>query len=248
MLARALHARRRVGEASAIVASCAAAGAIDGVSPTLVGMVTSRFLVYEQTIATGALWSVLLLGGVASLTARPTARRLLVLCAAAGFSASLRPTLAVDGVTTLALALAIAWKERLARRAVLAAITAFVAVSSLYVLGNTLRFGSLFQLRLRDLHLRHHGEPHDPVGSSVREGALEDGREGDVRHAVHDGADAIAAHELRPRVRATVRRRGAVAWRYYAPTFDLVGLAKVWTWRRSRSSSCASSVARAWRR
>jgi hypothetical protein len=140
VLARAIHRASRGGEGST-VASCAAATFVM-VFPTFVGLVSSRFMIYEQTIATGALWSVLLLAGVLMLVERCTPARLLAVCAAAGFSAMLRPPLAIYGLTTVAMAIAIAYKSGLAPRRLLGPVAAYLGVTALYPLTNMARFGS----------------------------------------------------------------------------------------------------------
>ena len=150
LLAWSMHAlqRRRQGtsnapEPDALVASVAAAGFVM-VFPTFVGMISSRFLVYEQTIATGALWNVCLLAGIFVLLRRCTPGLLVVVCAAAGFSTMIRIPLAVYGVTTLVLAMMIALRARLRPRVLLAGLLAFSAVTALDLAGNKLRFGSPF--------------------------------------------------------------------------------------------------------
>jgi hypothetical protein len=140
VLARALHRASREGERS-IVASCAAATFVM-TFPTFVGLVSSRFLIYEQTIATGALWSVLLLAGVLMLVERCTPARLLVVCAGAGFSVLLRPPLAVYGLTTIAMACAIAFKSGLSPRRLVRPLLAYLGVTALGPLTNMIRFGS----------------------------------------------------------------------------------------------------------
>ena len=54
------------------------------VFPTFVGLLAARFLIYEQTIAVGALWSLLLLAGILLLVDRATTSRLMLVCGAAG--------------------------------------------------------------------------------------------------------------------------------------------------------------------
>jgi hypothetical protein len=142
ILARGLYvvSRERPG---AIVASAAAAGFVL-VYPTFVGLITSRFLVYEQTIGTGALWDVCLLAGILALLDRCTPGRLLALCAAAGFVLVIRPPLGVYGATTVVIALFIAWRAGLSRRALAGGFLAFLGTSAIYCLGNLLRFGAPF--------------------------------------------------------------------------------------------------------
>jgi hypothetical protein len=142
LLARALHrASRRESDA---VASAAAAGFLM-VFPAFVGLVTARFRIYEQTIATGALWSVLLLCGILAVAERCTPGRLVAVCAAAGFSTMIRAPLAAYGLTTAALAIVIAHRARMKPSVLLAGFLAYVGVTTLYLAGNELRFGSPFE-------------------------------------------------------------------------------------------------------
>ena len=140
LLARALY-RAAPSEPGALVASVAAAGFVM-VFPTFVGLVSARFHVYEQTIATGALWNVALLAGLLALARRCTPARLVLLCGAAGFSILIRPPLAVYGATTAAAAAVVARRRGLDARSLAAGVAAYLAVTALYFGGNALRFGS----------------------------------------------------------------------------------------------------------
>jgi hypothetical protein len=142
VLARALH-RASPRDSTALAASAAAAGFVM-VFPTFVGMVTSRFLIYEQTIATGVLWDVALLAGVLLLLAECTPLRFALVCAAAGFSLMVRPPLAVYGAATVVLAFFIARSKGLRYRAIAAGALAYLGVTALYFVGNILRFGAPF--------------------------------------------------------------------------------------------------------
>jgi hypothetical protein len=143
LFARALH-RTCWREAGPVAPSTAAAFAM--LFPTFVGMVSARFLIYEQTIAMGVLWNVLLLAGLLLLLDRCTPRRLAALCAAAGFAVMIRPTLAAYGGSTFALAILIGARKGLTRRDLAHAALAFGGVTMLFFVGNTLRFGSPFDL------------------------------------------------------------------------------------------------------
>jgi hypothetical protein len=128
-------------EPGAVIASSAAAGFVM-VFPTFVGLVTSRFLVYDQTIATAGVWDVALLAGVLALLRRCTWGRLAILCAAAGFSLVIRPPIGAYGLTTFVLALFIAWRAKMRVPALLGGLAAYAATTSMYFVGNFLRFGS----------------------------------------------------------------------------------------------------------
>ena len=143
ILAWAMHRPATQREPDSLVGSVAAAGFVM-VFPTFVGLIASRFLIYEQTIATGALWNVCLLAGIFALLQRCTPRRLVVVCAAAGFTTMIRIPLAVYGVTTLAVAMVIALRARVRPSAFFDGLLAYAAVTALYLAGNALRFGSAF--------------------------------------------------------------------------------------------------------
>ncbi len=140
VLARALHRSSR-SDPNGLAAGAAAAGFVM-VFPTYVGLLASRFQIYEQTIAVGALWCVLLMAGVMSLLAGCTTTSLAAVCAAAGFSAMIRPPLAVYGLTTAILALLVARRQGSPRRVLVTGAVTYVAFAALYFLGNTIRFGA----------------------------------------------------------------------------------------------------------
>lgn len=112
--------------------------------PTYVGMFSARFKVYEHVIAMGALWNVGLLAGLLFLLAKSTPRRLVITCAAAGFVTTIRPTLLPYALTTCALALVVARRDRLSWRDLAMGALAFVVTFSIFPLGNVLRFGGPF--------------------------------------------------------------------------------------------------------
>jgi hypothetical protein len=143
LLARALYVSSGK-EPSSLVASGAAAGFFL-LSPTFVGLVAARFANYDQAIAVAALWSVVLLTGILALVERSTVPRLTVVCAAAAFAPFFRATMAAYGLTTVALALAIAHRRGIGRRGLIAGAGAAAAVAALYLLGNEIRFGSPFE-------------------------------------------------------------------------------------------------------
>jgi hypothetical protein len=140
VLARALHRSSR-DDSHGLIAAAGAAGFVM-VFPTYVGLLASRFEIYEQTIAIGALWCVLLMAGVLSLLAGCTTASLAAVCAAAGFSAMLRPPLAIYGLTTAVLALFIARRKGATGGALVTGAAIYVAFAALYFIGNTLRFGA----------------------------------------------------------------------------------------------------------
>jgi hypothetical protein len=143
ILSRAFHRPRARGAASLIASGATAAFVV--LFPTFVGMVGSRRGIYEQTIAIGALWSLVLLASVLLLLERTTTRRFVLVCAASAFAVVLRAPLAAYGLTTLGLALIIAHRKGLTRRGLVAGIAASAMVIALYLAGNYARFGSPFE-------------------------------------------------------------------------------------------------------
>jgi len=139
-LARTLHVTspKQRGD---LVASCAAAGFMM-VFPTFIGLIVARFLIYDQTIATAALWSVLQLAGVLALLHRSTTLRLVAVCAAAGFAVIMRAPLAAYGFTTLVLAMFIAHRQGLRWRSLAAGAGMAGFVTAFYLFSNFIRFGS----------------------------------------------------------------------------------------------------------
>jgi hypothetical protein len=141
-LARALHATAR-DEAGALLASCAAAGFVI-VNPTFIGLLCARFLIYDQTICTSALWNVLQIAGLLAVLHRCTPVRMALVCAAGAFTVLLRPPIAVYGLSTVVLVLFIGFRRGVKPLGFAGVIAATAAVVGLYFEGNVLRFGSAF--------------------------------------------------------------------------------------------------------
>jgi hypothetical protein len=140
LLTRALHRLSR-GEPYALVSS-AGVSAFVLAFPAFVGLIAARFQVYEQTIAVGALWTILLLTGVLVLMERSTTPRLVMVCAAAALTVFFRPPLAAYGLTTVVLATLIARSRGLGSRGLLAGVATAALVATLYLASNFVRFGS----------------------------------------------------------------------------------------------------------
>ena len=222
VLARALHSVSG-NEPGALVTSAAAAGFVM-VFPTYVGMVSSRFLIYEQTIATGALWSVLLLSGVLLLLHKCTPARLLAVCAAAGFAGVIRIPLTLYGPTTTLLALVIA-RRKAALEVAGRRLGRLRGLRVALLRGEHSPVRRAAQFRIRKLPLSLVSQPDDPVEFAVGQGALHGRCEGDVRHAVSPPAGRVR-DLLAAAGNGSLRREGEFG-EYYAPTFDKVVLA-IW--------------------
>jgi hypothetical protein len=245
LLARTLH---KVGadKPHALVAGSLAAGFVM-VSPNFVGLVSARFQIYDQTIATGYLWQALVLAGVLWLLERCTTARLVAVCAAAGFSIVIRPPLGAYGLTSLVLAVLVAHRGGLRWRALGAGVGAYAAVIAVFFLGgNALRFGSPFEAGYGNLNsgsivnrLTRWGLPfaNVPFKTAAKEMFA-------TLFLMDPVPGQMMMGPLPPAVQPyAVEER----WReYYSPTYDLVVLA-IWvgaigfvTWRILRG--------RLWRR
>jgi len=136
----ALHRASR-SEPTRLIASAGISGFVF-LFPTFVGLLATRFLIYEQTIAVGAVWSILLLAGVLTLLERATTPRLVVVCAAAAFSVFIRAPLTAYGLTTVVLAMVIAQRGGLPHRGLALGVATASFVTALYLVANFVRFGS----------------------------------------------------------------------------------------------------------
>ena len=222
-LARALH-EAAPREPSALMASLAAAGFVM-LLPNFVGLIAARFLVYEQTIAVGALWDVLLLAGALWLLRRCTPVRLVLVCAAAGFAvvdprAARRNLRSDDGGAGAGGGREAAHAEARAPRRHRRLCRVLGAL--LHRKQAALRRRA--QPGIRQRHRRSLREPHGPLGTVLLDGPAEGRREGDVRgpplsRSTRDIMMGTPPEAVRPYV---VGNR----WREYSsPTFDLLTFA-----------------------
>jgi hypothetical protein len=223
VLSRALH-KLSPCEPGCGAASAVAAGFVM-VFPTFVGMVSSRFRIFEQTIAMGALWCILLLAVTLALLDRCTPARLYAASAAAGFATMLRPPLAIYGVTTLAIGLLVARRRGLRPIVLIGGVASYAAMSALYFVGNVLRFGSPLVAGFENClsgyyvnRLNRYGLPFAQV--PFRAAAKE-------MFATLFLLDPVGSHTMTPPASVQPYVVGE-RWReYYSPTFDKVILA-VW--------------------
>jgi hypothetical protein len=226
VLVRALHRTSRRADPKALVSSAVAAGFVM-VFPTYVGLISARFRIYDQTIATGALWSLLLLAGILALLDRCTPGRLWVVCAAAGFSGLIRIPLSFYGPPTAAIAIIIAQRKGLRPRVLLVGFLVYVGVATLYFIGNTLRFGGPFHAGYDNClcsalpnRLTRWGLPFAKVPFTVAAKEM---------FATWFLLDPVPNQIVRAEPPASVQPYiVGERWReYYSPTYDLVALA-VW--------------------
>ena len=85
-------------------------------------------------------------GRTVALVRRCTPARLVLLCAAAGFSIIIWPTLAVYVLTTVAIALLVARRDGASLRTLASGAAGYAATTFLFAVGNLVRFGSPFNL------------------------------------------------------------------------------------------------------
>ncbi len=218
LLARALHSLSRYDPAQ-LGASAAGAGFLV-VFPTFVGLVQARFWIFEQTIAIGVLWDLALLAGTVALVRRCTPARLVLLCAAAGFSIMIRPTLAVYGLTTVAIALLVARRDGASLRTLASGAAGYAATTFLFAVGNLVRFGSPFNLGYANNlsgslmnRLMRWGLPFArvPFATAAKEMLATLFLMGPLSSRVYDPPEAVRPFAVAARYRE-----------YYAPTYDLL--------------------------
>lgn len=114
-------------------------------APPFVYLLRVRSEVYEEVIAYGYLYSLVLFAGFLRAVRSPTAAKLLLLALWSGLGAWVRPTLLFYGVVTVGLACVIAWRARM-RVAVLAGILlVFFLCGAGLGCTNILRFGGFFE-------------------------------------------------------------------------------------------------------
>lgn len=222
LFARALHRTSR-DEPSALAASIATAGLFLAF-PTFVGLLAARFLIYDQVIAVGALWTVLLLAGVLWLLERSTTLRLVIVCAGAAFVTFIRPPLAAYAVTTVVLGALVAHRRGVGPRGILAGLTAGAVVTALYVVANVIRFGSPVDAGYANIdsgplvnRLTRWGVEfaHVPFTTAAKELFVTLFRFGPIPSQVISASPATVPPAIAP---YAVGER----WReYYSPTYDL---------------------------
>ena len=226
-------------EPTALVTGAATAGFIM-VFPTFVGLMASRFQIYEQTIATGALFSVLLLGGVVALGSRCTPGPPRSPCAPRpGSRSSSARRSPWYGVTTLALALFVAWRAGFGWCVLASGVLAYGATIGVFFLGgNAVRFGNPFATGYENViggnfvgRLIRWGLPFEktPFKMAVKE-----------MYATLFRLDPVPTQVIGALPPAVAPYAQGERWReYYAPTFDRIILA---LWFVALAIVCVSFV------
>lgn len=148
VLVRGLGRPDRRSRSGPVPTRLAALGATGGIllCPAFLTLAHVRFAVYEEAVAYGILWALLLLGLLLHLERSPAPWRWYALALAAGFAPLVRPTGAVYGAITAALGLVLAHRARLGPARLVAGAALFLLGPVLLLASNELRFGSPFEL------------------------------------------------------------------------------------------------------
>lgn len=109
-------------------------------APPFVTLVSTRFEVYEEVVAYGYLYSLVLFAGFLRTVRHPTTSKLLALSLWAGLGVWVRPPLLFYGVVTVGLASIIAWRAQI-RRGVVYSFLLFGICGALLGFSNQSRFG-----------------------------------------------------------------------------------------------------------
>lgn len=110
----------------------------------LVNMIQGKFERYEEVIAYGYLWSLLLFALLAIFFHRRQRHHYLLLCCLAGFAVHLRPTLGAYGGFTFVLAFFLAWKDK--THGLWLGLVGFLAGIGSFLLLNGIRFGNPLEI------------------------------------------------------------------------------------------------------
>jgi len=106
----------------------------------LINMMQGKFEPYEEVIAYGFLWSLMLFALLAIFLAKRGHYLYLLICLLAGFAINLRPTIGAYGGMTFALAFFLAWRNKVKFK--LTGLALFLTVLGFFFVMNNLRFGS----------------------------------------------------------------------------------------------------------
>jgi hypothetical protein len=111
-------------------------------APPFVLLLRTRFEVYEEVVAYGYLYSLVLFAGLLRVAAKTKSPGLLSLSLWAGVGVWIRPTLLFYGIATLILALGIGWRARVSRRTLVGMLSLFCLSGALLGYTNWSRFGA----------------------------------------------------------------------------------------------------------
>lgn len=114
-------------------------------APPFVNLLNVGLGVYEEVVAYGYLYSLVLFAGFLRAARRPTSAKLLWLALWAGFGAWVRPTLLFYGVVTVGLACVIAWRTRMGAAVVMGILLLFLLCGVGLGYANMRRFGGFFE-------------------------------------------------------------------------------------------------------
>jgi hypothetical protein len=111
-------------------------------APPFITLISTRFEVYEEVVAYGYLYGLVLFAALLHTAQSPTTRKMLFLSTWAGLGIFIRPTLLFYGVVTMVLALVIAWRAQMRLRVITGMLLLFCFCGALLGLSNWSRFGA----------------------------------------------------------------------------------------------------------
>lgn len=114
-------------------------------SPPFLNLIYTRFDVYEEVVAYGNLWALILLALLMIIIARPSDRCLYALSLASGYAFIIRPTLSMYGLLTFVIGQAYYFRKPEKRKAVIIATVLFSIFPILLLILNKVRFGSFLE-------------------------------------------------------------------------------------------------------
>lgn len=110
-------------------------------APPFVVLLRTRFVAYEEVVAYGYLYALILFAGLLRVAAKTKTPGLLLLSVWAGIGVWIRPTLLFYGVVTVTLALGIGWRARMRPRTLACMLLLFCLPGALQAYTNFNRFG-----------------------------------------------------------------------------------------------------------
>ena len=114
-------------------------------SSPFLNLIYTRFDVYEEVVAYGNLWALILLALLMLIIARPSDQCLYALSFASGYAFIIRPTFSVYGLVTFVIGQAYYFRKPEKRKAVMIATGLFSIFPILLLILNKVRFGSFLE-------------------------------------------------------------------------------------------------------
>jgi len=114
-------------------------------SPPFLNLIYTRFDVYEEVVAYGNLWVLILLALLLIIISRPSDRCLYALSLASGYAFIIRPTFSMYGIVTFVIGQGFYFRRPEKRKAVMIAAGLFSIFPILLLILNKVRFGSFLE-------------------------------------------------------------------------------------------------------